>query len=55
LIKALRENDLLDVLQFPVSMLDPQPEISAFVEKHGIGNLFPARGDRAGIIVKLSF
>jgi aryl-alcohol dehydrogenase-like predicted oxidoreductase len=37
LIQALQESDLLDVLQFPVSMLDPQPGISAFVEKHGTG------------------
>ncbi len=37
LIKELQENDLLDVLQFPVSLLDPQPEITEFVKTYGVG------------------
>lgn len=37
LIKDLHQNDLLDVLQFPVSMLNPQPEITAFCAEHNIG------------------
>lgn len=37
LIKDLHTNDLLDVLQFPVSMLNPQPEITAFCAEHHIG------------------
>ena len=37
LIKTLHQNDLLDVLQFPISLLNPQPEISKFVKQHNIG------------------
>jgi len=37
LAKSLHENDLLEVLQFPVSLLNPRPEITAFVGEHGIG------------------
>lgn len=37
LIKSLHKNELLDVLQFPVSLLDPQPAITEFVTQHNIG------------------
>lgn len=37
LIKELHKNDLLDVLQFPVSLLNPQPAITAFAKQHNIG------------------
>lgn len=37
LIEELQKNDLLDVLQFPVSLLDPKPGITEFVKTHGVG------------------
>ena len=37
LIKALHDHALLDVLQYPASLLEPKLEIDDFVSKHNIG------------------
>ena len=37
LIKELHKNELLDVLQFPISLLDRQDAISSFASEHNIG------------------
>ncbi|MGJ8696204.1 MAG: aldo/keto reductase [Verrucomicrobiaceae bacterium] len=37
LIQALQAHDLLDVLQFPVSLLDPRPDITDFATRHHTG------------------
>ena len=37
LIKALHDHALLDVLQYPASLLEPKPDIADFVSKHNIG------------------
>jgi aryl-alcohol dehydrogenase-like predicted oxidoreductase len=37
LIKLLHDHQMLDVLQYPTSLLVPRPEIDAFISTHGIG------------------
>lgn len=35
--ESLCEHSMLDVLQYPMSLLDPRPDIDAFISKHNIG------------------
>lgn len=37
LIKSLHEHHMLDVLQYPTSLLDPRPDIYELISKHNIG------------------
>ncbi|MEN8128263.1 MAG: aldo/keto reductase [Planctomycetota bacterium] len=37
LIQALYAHNMLDVLQYPTSLLDPRPDIYAFISEHNIG------------------
>ena len=37
LIKSLYEHNMLDILQYPTSLLDPRPDIYEFISKHKIG------------------
>ncbi len=37
LITALHEHSMLDVLQFPTSLLEPRPDIYELISKHNIG------------------